>query len=55
MSIAPEKTSPTAQDVQDAIDELVSEGIVMAIQEIDPATGKLRHRYFHRDYAPKTS
>jgi hypothetical protein len=36
-----------------ARDELVAEGELVRVQEIDPATGKLRWRYFHKNYAPK--
>lgn len=36
-----------------ARDELVAEGELVRVEEIDPATGKLRWRYFHKIYAPK--
>lgn len=36
-----------------ARDELVAEGELVRLQEIDPKTGKLRWRYFHKMHAPK--
>ncbi|HEU4635697.1 MAG TPA: hypothetical protein VFS41_05920 [Edaphobacter sp.] len=36
-----------------ARDELVAEGELVRVEELDPKTGKLRWRYFHRDHAPK--
>jgi hypothetical protein len=36
-----------------ARDELVAEGELVRVEEIDPETGKLRWRYFHKNFAPK--
>lgn len=41
------------EELQQALKELVEEGQIIAVEEIDPRTGKTRYRYYHRDFAPK--
>jgi hypothetical protein len=50
------KLSDRSQELKrlhQAKDDLVKSGDLVAIEEIDPETGKPRFRYYHRDYAPK--
>lgn len=48
------KTDPWAREqYREALDQLVAEGKIVFVEEIDPQTGKLRKRYFHADQAPK--
>lgn len=39
--------------LKQALQSLIADGTIVRIEEIDPDTGKLRFRYFHRDFAPK--
>jgi len=39
--------------VRQAAAEMLKEGVLVAVEEIDPDTGAIRTRYFHRDHAPK--
>jgi hypothetical protein len=41
------------EDIRQARDELIAEGLLVVVEEIDPRTGKLRNRYFHKKFAPK--
>lgn len=43
------------REVRQAVDELVADGTLIVVKEIDPATGNLRNRYYLRDHAPKPS
>ena len=36
-------------------EQLVRDGHLVAMEEIDPCSGKLRYRYFARDFAPKSN
>lgn len=46
---------PTMEEIREVVAELVEEGKLVAVEEIDPATGKLRLRYYAAKYAPKPS
>jgi hypothetical protein len=50
---APVADEPDLEAIFRTIDELVELGIVVRVEEIDPANGELRWRYFHRMFAPK--
>ena len=43
----------TREEVQRALNELVREGRLVAVEEIDSKSGELRNRYFLKDRAPK--
>lgn len=44
---------PTNEELRAAVQALLEEGKLVAVEEIDPETGEIRMRYYHRDYAPK--
>ena len=41
------------EQVRRALDELVRDGHLVAVEELDPSSGRIRYRYFLRDLAPK--
>ena len=43
----------TREEVQRALNELVREGRLVAVEEIGCKSGELRNRYFLKDRAPK--
>ena len=45
----------TYEKARQARDQLVRDGHLVAVEEIEPSSGKLRYRYFARDFAPKSN
>jgi hypothetical protein len=41
------------EDVKATLQQLVQDGLLVAVEEIDPKTGKMRYRYFATECAPK--
>jgi hypothetical protein len=46
-------TKARPSELRQSIEDLLKDGSLVAVTEVDPATGKLRNRYFHRVHAPK--
>ena len=42
----------TYEQLRRAREQLVRDGHLVAVEEIDPRTGKLRYRYFAKEFAP---
>ena len=43
----------SAKEFRQARDELVAMGLLVVVEEIDPRTGELRKRWFHKKFAPR--
>ena len=49
----PVEREPTIAELRQAVQELVQSGELVAVEEIDPATGDTRLRYYHHEFAPR--
>ena len=43
----------TRDELRQAVEGLLASGDLVAVEQIDPATGKMEMRYYHRNLAPK--
>lgn len=43
----------TMKEFRQVRDELVAMGLLVVVEEIDPRTGEIRNRWFHKKFAPK--
>jgi hypothetical protein len=46
-------SSKMPRKMRKALNKLLESGELVAIEEIDSKTGKVRLRYFHPDFAPR--
>lgn len=53
VSPADGEVPPTIEELHEVVAQMIEEGVLVAIPEVDPATDGRCIRYYHSEYAPK--